>query len=71
MLVKRLRTAKAVATPDTDLINAYVAGDESAFETLLLRHKRKVWSHIYLMLRDREITEDLFQETFIKVVHHL
>lgn len=71
MLVKRLRTATAVAIPDIDLINAYAAGDESAFETLLLRHKRKVWSHIYLMVRDREITEDLFQEAFIKVVHHL
>lgn len=71
MLVKRLRTATAVATPDIDLINAYVAGDESAFETLLLRHKRRVWSHIYLMVRDREVTEDLFQEAFIKVVHHL
>ncbi|HQO66178.1 MAG TPA: transcription elongation factor GreA, partial [Spirochaetales bacterium] len=43
----------------------------SAFETLLQRHKRKVWSHIYLMVRDREVTEDLFQEAFIKVVHHL
>lgn len=71
MLAKRLRTATAVAIPDIGLINAYVAGDESAFEHLLQRHKRKVWSHIYLMVRDREITEDLFQETFIKVVHHL
>jgi RNA polymerase sigma-70 factor (ECF subfamily) len=71
MLVKRLRSATAVAVPDIDLINAYTAGDESAFETLLQRHKRKVWSHIYLMVRDREVTEDLFQEAFIKVVHHL
>lgn len=36
-----------------------------------MRHKRKVWSHIFLMVRDREVTEDLFQEAFIKVVHHL
>lgn len=71
MLVKRLRSATAVAVPDIDLINAYTAGDESAFETLLQRHKRKVWSHIYLMVRDREATEDLFQEAFIKVVHTL
>ena len=71
MLVKRLRTATAVAVPDIELVNAYIAGDESAFEALLHRHKRKVWSHIYLMVRDRGITEDLFQEVFIKVVHHL
>lgn len=76
MLVKRLRptsvvAAKAAIVPDLELVNAYVQGDESAFEVLLHRHKRKVWSHIYLMVRDREITEDLFQEAFIKVVHHL
>ena len=57
--------------PDISLVHAYIAGDEHAFEILLHRHKRKVWSHIYLMVRDREITEDLFQETFIKVVNHL
>lgn len=57
--------------PDIALVHAYTAGDEQAFEILLHRHKRKVWSHIYLMVRDREVTEDLFQETFIKVVNHL
>lgn len=56
---------------DTELVHAYMAGNEQAFETLLLRHKRKVWSHVYLMVRDREVTEDLFQEAFIKVVHTL
>lgn len=56
---------------DTELVSAYLAGNEHAFEILLHRHKRKVWSHIYLMVRDREVTEDLFQEAFIKVVHHL
>jgi RNA polymerase sigma-70 factor (ECF subfamily) len=71
MLVKRLRPAQAVAISDIELVNSYLAGDEHSFELLLHRHKRKVWSHIYLMVRDREVTEDLFQEAFIKVVHHL
>lgn len=57
--------------PDVDLVHRYLGGDESAFESLLHRHKRKVWSHIFLMVRDREVTEDLFQDAFIKVVHHL
>lgn len=56
---------------DQELVRLYLEGDEKAFETLLHRHKRKVWSHIYLMVRDREIAEDLFQEAFIKVVHTL
>lgn len=56
---------------DIELVHLYTGGEERAFEVLLQRHKRKVWSHIYLMVRDREVTEDLFQEAFIKVVHHL
>ncbi|MBK6755290.1 MAG: sigma-70 family RNA polymerase sigma factor [Flavobacteriales bacterium] len=56
---------------DTELVHNYLGGEERSFELLLQRHKRKVWSHIYLLVRDREITEDLFQETFIKVVHTL
>lgn len=61
----------AVAQNDQELVLNYLEGDEHAFETLLHRHKRKVWSHIYLLVRERELTEDLFQETFIKVVHTL
>lgn len=56
---------------DVSLVRLYTNGDEGAFEVLLQRHKRKVWSHIFLMVRDRVVTEDLFQEAFIKVVHHL
>ena len=56
---------------DQVLVRLYLEGDEKAFEALLHRHKRKVWSHIYLLVRDRELTEDIFQETFIKVVHTL
>lgn len=68
MLPKRFQKA-TVSIDDKELVLNYLAGDESAFEILLHRHKRKVWSHIYLLVRDRELTEDLFQETFIKVVN--
>jgi len=71
MLSKLSVPAKAGVLQDTELVRLYVQGDERAFEVLLQRHKRKVWSHIYLMVRDREATEDLFQEAFIKVVHTL
>lgn len=71
MLSKRNITVVAVVFNDQELVQEYLQGDERAFETLLHRHKRKVWSHIYLLVRDREFTEDLFQETFIKVVHTL
>lgn len=72
MLSKRQRTAiVAEVCNDQELVHQYINGSERAFETLLHRHKRKVWSHIYLMVRDRELTEDIFQETFVKVVHTL
>lgn len=63
--------AKRGSPSDVELVRRYCGGEEHAFELLLARHKRKVWSHIFLMVRDREVTEDLFQEAFIKVVHHL
>lgn len=71
MLSKLPTTAKAGLLSDQELVRAYLEGNEKAFETLLLRHQRKVWSHVYLMVRDREITEDIFQEAFIKVVQTL
>lgn len=71
MLSKLQGSARAGVLQDHELVLLYTQGNEQAFETLLHRHKRKVWSHIYLMVRDREATEDLFQETFIKVVHTL
>lgn len=71
MLTKLTGPAKAGVLNDHELVRLYLEGHESAFEQLLQRHKRKVWSHIYLMVRDREVTEDLFQEAFIKVVYTL
>ncbi|HQV51869.1 MAG: sigma-70 family RNA polymerase sigma factor [Flavobacteriales bacterium] len=71
MLSKSQRTATAEVSTDQQLVRAYLEGSEAAFETLLLRHKRKVWSHVYLLVRDRELTEDIFQEAFIKVVNTL
>jgi RNA polymerase sigma factor (sigma-70 family) len=71
MLSKLFQPAKAGVLSDQELVRLYLEGAEKAFEVLLQRHKRKVWSHIYLMVRDKEVTEDIFQEAFIKVVHTL
>ena len=55
-------------TEDRDLILAYVKGNEKAFEILVMRHKNKIHRFIYMKLRDQDLTEDIFQETFIKVI---
>jgi RNA polymerase sigma-70 factor (ECF subfamily) len=58
-------------TEDRDLINAYVKGNEKAFEILLMRHKNKIHRFISMKLRDTDLTEDIFQETFIKIINTL
>lgn len=56
---------------DRELVSAYLNGNEKAFETLLLRHKDKVYRFIYMKVRDGALAEDIFQDTFIKVVRTL
>ena len=56
---------------DQTLITNYLNGDESSFETLLLKYKDRVYAQLYLMVKNRDLAEDLFQETFIKVVNTL
>lgn len=55
-------------TQDKDLIKAFMAGNDRCFNELLNRYKGKVFTTIYLIVKDREVAEDLFQEVMIKVV---
>lgn len=54
---------------DQQLIKEYLSGDQPAFEALVKRHKNKIYTAIYLLVKDRDLAEDLFQETFIKVIN--
>ncbi|PVH24795.1 MULTISPECIES: RNA polymerase sigma factor [Sphingobacterium] len=56
---------------DQELIQAYVSGDERALQVLLERHKSKIYTSIYLQVKDDFLAEDIFQETFIKVINTL
>jgi RNA polymerase sigma factor (sigma-70 family) len=56
---------------DHQLIQLYVGGNNAALETLIHRHKSKIFTSIYLFVRDRYIAEDIFQDTFMKVVDKL
>ncbi|WP_242132330.1 RNA polymerase sigma factor [Aestuariivivens marinum] len=57
--------------PDAILVNNYVNGNELALETLITRHKQKVYSFIYSKVYNRDVAEDIFQDTFIKVIRTL
>jgi len=61
----------ASAISDQELVRQYLSGKDSAFEILLDRHRNKVFTHIYIKVRDRDLAEDIFQETFIKVINTL
>jgi RNA polymerase sigma-70 factor (ECF subfamily) len=56
---------------DRDLVNAYINGEEKAFEALLMRHKDKIYRFIYMKVKDSALAQDIFQDTFIKVVNTL
>ena len=56
-------------TSDSQLVSLYQQGNEEAFKSLLLRHKSRVYTAIYLIVKDRYVAEDLLQETFIKAVN--
>jgi RNA polymerase sigma factor (sigma-70 family) len=54
---------------DSQLVALYRKGNEEAFEMLLHRHKSRIYTAIYLIVKDRYIAEDLLQETFIKAIN--
>ena len=62
---------KQLVLSDQDLVQAYIKGDQSAIETLINRHRSKVYTYILLTIKNQQLAEDLFQETFLRVYTHL
>lgn len=56
---------------DQDLVKAYIDGDESALTTLLEKHQTQIFHYILSKIKNREIANDVFQDTFIKVIRTL
>ena len=56
---------------DYELVEEFVSGRQSSIEILIHRHKRKVFNYIMLMVKNEQLAEDIFQDTFIKVIHSL
>jgi RNA polymerase sigma factor (sigma-70 family) len=53
---------------DQQLIARYLEGNERAFQELLDRHQQKIFTSIYLFVKDQSLAEDIFQEVFIKII---
>ena len=56
---------------DHELIEKFISGDQSSVEILILRHKNKVFGYISMYIRDQALAEDIFQDTFLKVIQSL
>lgn len=58
-------------TLDSTLVSNYINGDEKSIEILIKRHQQRLFSFIYSKVKDRDVAEDIFQDTFIKVIRTL
>ena len=56
---------------DQELVKNYIVGDNLSFETLLNRHKNRVFAFIMSKIKNKDISEDIFQDTYVKVVNSL
>ena len=57
------------ALSDDELIARYQAGEETALKTIILRYQRRLFSYILVSVKNKELAEDIFQDTFIKVIN--
>ncbi|GEC78880.1 RNA polymerase sigma factor [Flavobacterium aquatile] len=60
-----------IQIPDALLVKNYIAGDENALAVLIKRHQSKIYGFIYSKMPDRDVADDVFQDTFIKVIKTL
>ncbi len=56
---------------DEELITQYLNGNEACLKMLINRHKSKIFTSIYLLVKDRSLAEDIFQDTFVKIINTL
>ncbi len=62
---------KAHNLTDYELVERFINGDQGSLEYLINRHRKKVYTYIFLVVKDQHLAEDIFQDTFIKVIKSL
>ena len=62
---------KATEISDKVLINDYLQGNQASLEKLIQRHKNRVYAYILMVVKDKQLADDIFQDTFIKVIKTL
>ncbi|MCF8302167.1 MAG: sigma-70 family RNA polymerase sigma factor [Bacteroidales bacterium] len=62
---------KAQIVSDQELIRKYLSGNQASLEKLISRHKNRVYAYILMLVKDKQLADDIFQDTFIKVINTL
>lgn len=62
---------KAQGMSDRELIGRYLKGDHNSLERLIHRHQNRIYAYILMIVKDKDLADDLFQDTFIKVINTL
>ncbi len=60
-----------ITISDQELIRQFISGDHNALELLINRHQRKLFSYIMIIIKDKHLAEDIFQDAFIKIINTL
>ncbi len=66
-----MSSVQMCALDDFQLVRSYIAGEEKSLEVLLEKYQKRVYSSIYMLVKDKYLAEDIFQDTFIKVIDNL
>lgn len=61
----------SLATSESELIRNFLNGNSSSLQTLIERHQNRLYSYIFLLVKDKQLADDIFQDTFVKVINTL
>ncbi len=59
------------ATSEKELIKSFINGNHSSLQTLIERHQNRLYSYIFLLVKDKQLADDIFQDTYVKVINTL
>ena len=62
---------KTYQKSDYELVQEFVSGSQASLEVLINRHRKRIFTYIVLLVKDQHLAEDIFQETFYKVIRSL
>ncbi len=61
----------SLATSERELIREFLNGKPSSLQTLIKRHQNRLYSYIFVLVKDKQLADDIFQDTFVKVINTL